>query len=336
MAQTLRTPRYVASALARSGRPVSLRRLTDWRQKGWLPALCPRGTGRGRPIVWYWKASDIVERACCVHDTLRRKRLSSYVFWSLFFCGFSIDPKTIRQLWLKALKRRPNRKLEFGEYVADKYTDEIERLTRGVVRSQGLREFVARPFVQEAIVGQLEPVNAGRSKDEFSALATAVLQFLKDQLKLPNEMLPTPKKIQKMQELFRWFVSADAVSKLLTSSTETEMRRAHNYYRQFGKNLEALATAGERQASVTVDPLALRILVCPVFGPPVYRAFLMLLKSGNEWRLKSTLEAFSALEGHLLPPQSRLDSQQNVGLDLLSKLANIWKDLELKSLYSWA
>ncbi len=64
-----RTPELVMKILVRSGRSVTLRQLTDWRQKGLLPPL-EREKGQGGAAKYIWTQPNIVKQATVIHDLL--------------------------------------------------------------------------------------------------------------------------------------------------------------------------------------------------------------------------------------------------------------------------
>jgi hypothetical protein len=62
------TPKQVIEELAKTGRHVEARTLTDWRNRGLLPKLTERGQGHGRGKAYFWTDPDILDRVALVAD----------------------------------------------------------------------------------------------------------------------------------------------------------------------------------------------------------------------------------------------------------------------------
>ncbi len=95
-----RTPELVMKILVRSGRSVTLRQLTDWRQKGLLPPL-EREKGQGGAAKYVWTQPNIVKQATVIHDLLccwyGRVEWLAFPRWLL---GYDVPLEEVRRMFL--------------------------------------------------------------------------------------------------------------------------------------------------------------------------------------------------------------------------------------------
>jgi hypothetical protein len=97
------TPKQLIDELAKTGRIVKPRTLTDWRTRGLLPKLKDKGRGPGKGKIQYWIEHDILDQAAFVFD------LPSWdtpqIIFALWCCGFKVQPALLRDAWLKEIER---------------------------------------------------------------------------------------------------------------------------------------------------------------------------------------------------------------------------------------
>jgi hypothetical protein len=97
------TPKQVINELAKTGRRVSERKLTDWRARELLPKLSEKGNGRGKGKVYFWTQPDILDRVAFVAD--HKGWDTSRVLLVLWCCGFEVSQEALKGLGSKRLKR---------------------------------------------------------------------------------------------------------------------------------------------------------------------------------------------------------------------------------------
>jgi hypothetical protein len=97
------TPKQVIEELAKTGRRVEPRTLTDWRSRGLLPKLTDRGRGHGKGKGYFWIDDDILDRVALVVDLPSWE--TDRMILALWFCGFEVSPEQMRGAWLKSIER---------------------------------------------------------------------------------------------------------------------------------------------------------------------------------------------------------------------------------------
>jgi hypothetical protein len=97
------TPKQVIEKLAKTGRQIEARALTDWRSRGLLPKLSDRGRGRGKGKGYFWTDDNILDRVALVADLPSWE--TDRTILVLWFCGFEIALEQMRKAWLKSIER---------------------------------------------------------------------------------------------------------------------------------------------------------------------------------------------------------------------------------------
>jgi hypothetical protein len=97
------TPKQVIEELAKTGRHVKPRSLTDWRSRGLLPKLADRGRGQGKGKGYFWTDDNILDRAALVADLPSWE--TDRTILALWFCGFEVSIEQMRGAWLKSIER---------------------------------------------------------------------------------------------------------------------------------------------------------------------------------------------------------------------------------------
>jgi len=91
VATQYRTPAYVARVLCRAQRPVTVRTLLNWADKGLLPRLIDKGKGQGKGKVYFWHEPDIVRRAYTVRELLSWSSRTETTAFMLWLLGYNVD-----------------------------------------------------------------------------------------------------------------------------------------------------------------------------------------------------------------------------------------------------
>jgi hypothetical protein len=97
------TPKQVIDELAKTGRHIEPRTLTDWRSRGLLPKLTDRGRGHGKGKGYFWADDNILDRVALVADLPSWE--TDRTILALWFCGFEVSPEQMRGAWLKSIER---------------------------------------------------------------------------------------------------------------------------------------------------------------------------------------------------------------------------------------
>jgi hypothetical protein len=97
------TPKQVINELAKTGRQMTERKLTDWRARELLPGLIEQGKGRRKGKVYFWTQPDILDRVAFVAD--HKGWDTSRVILVLWCCGFEVPHKTLKEAWLEEIEK---------------------------------------------------------------------------------------------------------------------------------------------------------------------------------------------------------------------------------------
>jgi hypothetical protein len=97
------TPKQVIEELAKTGRHVEARTLTDWGARGLIPKPIEKGRGRGKGKSYFWTDDNILDRAAFVADLPSWETDRTVLV--LWFCGFEVSPGQMREAWLKSIER---------------------------------------------------------------------------------------------------------------------------------------------------------------------------------------------------------------------------------------
>jgi hypothetical protein len=97
------TPKQVLEELAKTGRDVEARTLTDWRSRGLLPKLSAKGRGHGKGKGYFWTDKNILDRVALVADLPSWE--TDRTILAQWFCGFEVSSEQMREAWLKSIER---------------------------------------------------------------------------------------------------------------------------------------------------------------------------------------------------------------------------------------
>lgn len=97
------TPTQVIEELAKTGRHVEPRTLTDWRTRGLLPKLTERGQGQGRGKAYFWTDADILDRVALIADL--PSWATDRTILALWSCGFKVSAEQVKKAWIKSIEQ---------------------------------------------------------------------------------------------------------------------------------------------------------------------------------------------------------------------------------------
>ena len=97
------TPNQVIEELAKTGRHVEARTLTDWGSRGLMPKPIEKGRGQGKGKSYFWTDHNILDRVALVADLPSWE--TDRTILALWFCGFEVSPEQMREAWLKSIER---------------------------------------------------------------------------------------------------------------------------------------------------------------------------------------------------------------------------------------
>lgn len=97
------TPKQLIDELAKTGRHVSKRLLTDWRQRRLLPELTHKGRGPGKGASYFWEQANILDQAVFIADLPSWN--TPQIIFALWCSEFDVPPEAIREAWLDAIER---------------------------------------------------------------------------------------------------------------------------------------------------------------------------------------------------------------------------------------
>lgn len=98
------TPAQLREHLLGHGIEVSLRTLTDWREKGLLPPLERVGRGYAEGVSRNWP-EEVIEQAIAAHILMERYGRADEALLGLWFTGYAVDHIAAQQAWLNSLAR---------------------------------------------------------------------------------------------------------------------------------------------------------------------------------------------------------------------------------------
>lgn len=198
------TPSELTAEMARLGYPVTRRRLTDWVQKGLLPAPRPRGLGQGRGKVYRWVEPDILHRALDVAELIRWHRRTSDLFLPLWVLGYDVPlPEASAGLrrFVDGLSAGVDAAIPIGGNRSDLVNDLLE-VAKAHLEKQphGIPLPLAAPFLHAFIDSNtrdwsflLEDLQAVLTSDQAERTAWPEVEramnavaFIQDQLSVPR------------------------------------------------------------------------------------------------------------------------------------------------------
>lgn len=171
---SMKTLQRVAQICCRLGYATKERKLIDWCQKGLIPPLKAKGRGRGKGKFYYWDSDKyIVTQILATEGLMNWYRRPKYVLLMLWFNGFDVNTKLVRETWLSFLDGR-------NQFLASKYPDPFdleERIDR-MILSQSNYVTVSEKAIRELmqIVYKITLSNQFELADKLSEVITMIAQ----------------------------------------------------------------------------------------------------------------------------------------------------------------
>lgn len=128
------TPDELVSELAGLGIPMTVRRLTDWREKGLLPPLTRKGLGRGLGTLNGWSEPDVREQAIACHCVLSRYARTEAALLDLWLCGYPVSHEAARSGFAAEITLRIQRNRGLAAKSYDGFTATIARWVTAIGR----------------------------------------------------------------------------------------------------------------------------------------------------------------------------------------------------------
>lgn len=256
------TPEQLLRELDRLGCPVTLRVLTDWRQKGLLPRLSRRGRGQGRGAEWYWTHGDIVDRATTIYEIFEVKWRADFALKALWFSGFDVDLKLIRRVWTKTLKhtlkvtfgitdieqhRQPsNSRMNYqAEELEERYAKQARSLARGLSKAKSVNIDDAEHVV--SIIMGLFVIPEFKEDVDLSAVE-AVLRvlFKSDDIGKFLHRFAEQEKLKSLISEIQSHVFLVSSIDFINSVSDQEFIEAHTLWKSFMTSVDAFAESYHR------------------------------------------------------------------------------------------
>jgi hypothetical protein len=130
------TPKQVIEELAKTGRRIEARTLTDWGTRGLVPKPIEKGRGRGKGKSYFWTDDNILDRVALVADLPSWE--TDRTILVLWFCGFDVSPEQMKEAWLKSIERvsrqlaKQDMDTPAGNTAQLSYFDELEDALHGI------------------------------------------------------------------------------------------------------------------------------------------------------------------------------------------------------------
>jgi hypothetical protein len=253
------TPAILVILLRPYGYEVTLRCLTDWRQKGYLPRLERIGRGWRNGILRYWKQKDILKQALEVCRRLRdRGRKRAYgVLHKNWLSGAEISVSRAKQSWIRCSKR-------------------ISRFPKALIRSAATELSAEMPLNADMIADVLNELgriifrpNHAVGKALDVAHIHRLVQRVITKLCEHGKIIVIDEK--PLADLLRWlntYFSPAAIQSLVASTSSAELRHARDSYLDWWRKADAIWTAFMAIGNVENSSLMpLAHALAPLFVP---------------------------------------------------------------------
>ena len=225
------TPNDLTVELDRLGVAVSLRTLTDWRQKGLLPALKKKGLGQGKGRENYWPDKEVVPQAFLIKRLLDWNPNADDALITLWLGGYAVSNKRVKEIWIGHLQERKDRnkkqvdKLK-NTLLEDKYPTRILTWLNRIKRKYSHRnQFDEAPHLIGLFSEQLELIYNPNFLFESNAISPLLIDLL--------QLDETKKVYQKVDEVIDFVKPAllavfpiDAVIALISSTPIEELENS--------------------------------------------------------------------------------------------------------------
>jgi hypothetical protein len=220
-------------ALKKRGYPeVTPRVLTDWRAKRLLPPLARRGNGQGHGAHQFWKQPDILDRAVAVCEFMRQHRRVKTTILKLWFARFDVESELVREAWLQGLGRSSNWIKRNSEW---RLEPEAVFSNMAFAATKKSAFGIDRHIATEALAEFLHAYFGDSYKLELEAVFEPVAAMLAGSLTGKNPTLGIPEamsgsNVEAFFSLMKNVLSLGAKRRLIVSTTNAELARAHNIW----------------------------------------------------------------------------------------------------------
>ena len=233
------TPVDLRAELDRLGVAVPLRTLTDWREKGLLPALKKKGLGQGKGTKNYWPDQEVITQAFIIKRLLDTYANADAALMKLWTGGYAVSNERAKRIWIKDLEKRNhiNRKqidkiktaLPEDEFpsLTGKWINQIKR--KGYLPKEKLDE---DPALEGFFIEQTGMIYDPNFTFESEHISSLIIDLLKMDETIENSQ-EVEEHIGIMEPVLQGIFPINAVIDLIDSSTEEEIREANQILRHF-------------------------------------------------------------------------------------------------------
>ena len=338
--------------LAKNGRPVTRRRLTDWRSKHLLPRLHSRGRGTGKGKHYFWTEPDILERALFVHEAFAHGATTKAILLALLWAGFSVPAKLTRQIWIKRLtflERDPRIAIKRGEFADDHYWDLVWQWSAGPSGENDHERLLAVSILKIVYdVSGFRP--AGENMTDVITAGnnwlsmTAQMAKLKYGTDIKEPFIIGEKQISRLTLLIRKAISATETKVLLKDATILQFEQASEYLQVVVALALAAAASLLKTTGKAENPNpTIRAMFRTIIGPTLFTLILRLIVDGNIKRVEKTkvlclqLVEKIQFQGPKTQLRKRLRAEvelRKIARAFIAELLDIWGGYNLFKLYN--
>ena len=208
-----------------------MRTLTDWRQKGLLPALKKKGLGQGKGRKNYWPDKEVVPQAFLIKRLLDWNPNADDALITLWLGGYAVSNKRVKEIWISHLQERKDRnKKQIDKFRGispeDKYPTLILTWLNRIKRKYSHQnQFDEVPDLMDLFSEQLELIYNPNFLFESNAISPLLIDLL--------QLDETKKVYQKVDEVIDFVKPAllavfpiDAVIALISSTPIEELENS--------------------------------------------------------------------------------------------------------------
>jgi hypothetical protein len=312
------TPKQVTDELAKTGRRVTERQLTDWRARELLPELSEKGEGQGKGKIYFWTQPDILERVAFVAD--HKGWDTSRVIFVLWCCGFEVPQKALKEAWLEAQDYFDELEDAFHQHAAA-----FEKLKR----AEG--DDMAQ-FAYEAVQVVFAFVFANAIQNDVDVEIDYINQYLKTYKPMIGEYREYGLPIINVEVALsmRRFVNVFAMRDAIRKATPTQIAEAEFIWRTICRLPALVSQARSPELGLT---WARRLQA--TFGRPVLSSLMVALRTKGEAPFVRLFEAVSELldkleaakEGRAgIEPEDLGRISPEIALDFLPTIVTLWHE----------
>ncbi len=234
-------PDDLRDELGSLGVKVSLRTLTDWRQKGLLPPLNKEGLGRGKGAKNYWPDQEVITQAFIIQRLLDTYANADAALMKLWTGGYAVSNERAKKIWINDLEKRKhiNRK-QIDKIKIAMPEDEFPNLIGKWINRIKRKGYLPKEKLNEdpALEGFLIEQSAMFYDPNFTFESEHIYSLIIDLLKLDD----TEEVSQKFEEVIEFIkpalqktVPIDTFINVIASSTEEELRDTNQFLKDLGK-----------------------------------------------------------------------------------------------------